>query len=257
VLLNGQPTASGAQVFAGFRPENAGSEDRTAVGAYVDLEANVTDKFLASVAVRGEHYSDFGENLSGKLAARYDFTQTFALRASVSERLPCTLAAAAVLRDDLDELHRRFAVRRNDVPGDRPDRGGLGAKKLDAEESLNYSIGAVLRFDRVDITIDAYRIDIDRPDRALGEPDLGGGAHVSRHQGFIGAGGGRFFINGVDTRDPGRRRGVELAVRDGRGRFDFTFTATGTRPDVTSVPSTPQLAALSPPPVLVRPLQTS
>jgi len=65
VQLNGQPTASGAQVFAGFRPENAGSEDRTAVGAYVDLEANVTDKLLASAAVRAEHYSDFGENVSG------------------------------------------------------------------------------------------------------------------------------------------------------------------------------------------------
>ena len=35
------------------------------------------------VAIRGEHYSDFGENVSGKLAARYDFTPGFALRASV------------------------------------------------------------------------------------------------------------------------------------------------------------------------------
>ena len=61
------PTASGAQVFPGFRPANEVDEDRTAVGAYVDLEANLTEQFLASVAVRGEHYSDFGENVSGKL----------------------------------------------------------------------------------------------------------------------------------------------------------------------------------------------
>ena len=54
---------SGAQVFPGFRPANEGDEDRTAVGAYVDLEANVTEQFLASVALRGESYSDFGENL--------------------------------------------------------------------------------------------------------------------------------------------------------------------------------------------------
>ena len=98
VLLNGQPTASGSQVFAGFRPANAGSEDRTAVGAYVDLEANVTEKFLASVAVRGEHYSDFGENLSGKLAGRYDFTRELRAARLGAERLPRALAAAAVLR---------------------------------------------------------------------------------------------------------------------------------------------------------------
>ena len=51
LLPNGAPTASGAQVFPGFRPANEVDEDRTAVGAYVDLEANVTEKFLASVAV--------------------------------------------------------------------------------------------------------------------------------------------------------------------------------------------------------------
>ena len=44
---NDDPTkASGAQVFPGFRPDNEVSEDRTAIGAYVDLEANVTEKLL-------------------------------------------------------------------------------------------------------------------------------------------------------------------------------------------------------------------
>ena len=61
-------TASGAQVFPGFQPDNEVDEDRTAVGAYVDLEANLTERFLGSVALRVEDYSDFGSNLSGKLA---------------------------------------------------------------------------------------------------------------------------------------------------------------------------------------------
>ncbi len=42
LLANGTPTQSGAQVFPGFRPSNAVDEDRNAVGAYLDLEANVT-----------------------------------------------------------------------------------------------------------------------------------------------------------------------------------------------------------------------
>src|SRR4030095_12138882 len=41
-LPNGDPTASGAQFFPGFRPANAVDEHRTAVGAYLDLEANLT-----------------------------------------------------------------------------------------------------------------------------------------------------------------------------------------------------------------------
>ncbi|HVJ31371.1 MAG TPA: TonB-dependent receptor plug domain-containing protein, partial [Gammaproteobacteria bacterium] len=61
---SGAPTASGAQVFPGFRPANVTDADRTAVGAYVDLEANLTEKFLGSVAVRAEDYSDFGSNVT-------------------------------------------------------------------------------------------------------------------------------------------------------------------------------------------------
>ena len=41
-------------------------------------------KLLGSVAARIEDYSDFGGNLSGKLALRYDFNDSFALRGSVS-----------------------------------------------------------------------------------------------------------------------------------------------------------------------------
>ncbi|HEV7714954.1 MAG TPA: TonB-dependent receptor plug domain-containing protein, partial [Steroidobacteraceae bacterium] len=71
LLANGTPTPSGAQVFPGFRPSNEVDEHRTAVGAYIDLEANLTEKLLGSVAVRGEHYSDFGSNVSGKISGRY------------------------------------------------------------------------------------------------------------------------------------------------------------------------------------------
>jgi iron complex outermembrane receptor protein len=31
----------------------------------VDVEANITERFLGSVALRVEDYSDFGSNLSG------------------------------------------------------------------------------------------------------------------------------------------------------------------------------------------------
>ncbi|MBU4568345.1 MAG: TonB-dependent receptor, partial [Alphaproteobacteria bacterium] len=83
LLPGGGATASGAQVFPGFRPENELNKKRSAIGAYIDLEANVTDQLLLSGAARFESYSDFGQTLTGKLAARYDLTDSFAIRGSV------------------------------------------------------------------------------------------------------------------------------------------------------------------------------
>ena len=250
VLLNGQPTASGSQVFAGFRPTNAGSEDRTAVGAYVDLEANVTEQFLASVAVRGEHYSDFGENLSGKLALRYDFTPNFALRASVQNGFRAPSLQQQFFQTTSTNFIGGIPFDVTTFPATDPIAQALGAQELDPEESLGFSVGAVLRLGEVDITIDAYRIDID--DRIVLSENLTSAAVRTflTQQGFIGVGGGRFFINGVDTETQGVDVVVNWPLETGAGRFDFTFTANYNDTEVTDVPVTAELAALNPPPVV-------
>src|SRR6187401_2927616 len=49
---------AGAQGFPGFQPSNEVDEDREAYSLYVDVESRLTEKFLASVAVRAEDYSD-------------------------------------------------------------------------------------------------------------------------------------------------------------------------------------------------------
>ncbi|HRP12156.1 MAG TPA: TonB-dependent receptor, partial [Terricaulis sp.] len=83
INAGGCASASGAQVFPGFRPSNEVDEDRTSFGAFFDAEANITEQLLMSAAVRYEDYSDFGETLSGKLSARYDFNDWIAVRGSV------------------------------------------------------------------------------------------------------------------------------------------------------------------------------
>ena len=255
LLPNGGATQSGSQVFPGFRPSDRTDEDRDAVGVYVDLEANVTEKFLASVALRGETYSDFGENLSGKIAGRYDFTDSFALRASLQNGF-----RAPSLQQ---QFFRATSTNFIPVPGlgtvpfdivtfpaTDPVAVALGAQPLDAEESVNYSIGAVLRFDALTITIDAYRIDID--DRIVLSENLTSDAvrNYLTAQGFPGIGGGRFFINGVDTETEGLDIVINYPLDTGVGKFDLTLTANFNSTDVTRVPQTPELAALSPPPVL-------
>jgi iron complex outermembrane recepter protein len=250
VLFGGQPTASGSQVFAGFRPANAGSEDRTAVGAYVDLEANVTEEFLASIAVRAEHYSDFGENVSGKIAGRYDFTDSFALRASVQSGFRAPSLQQQFFQTTSTNFIGGVPFDVTTFPATDPIARALGAQELDSEESIGFSVGAVLRLGEVDVTIDAYRIDID--DRIVLSENLTSAAVRTflTDQGFIGVGGGRFFINGVDTQTQGVDVVVNWPLETGAGRFDFTFTANYNETEVTAVPTTAPLSALNPPPVV-------
>lgn len=250
-LANGSPTQSGAQVFPGFRPENEVDEDREAVGAYIDLEANITQNLLASIAIRGEHYSDFGENLSGKISARYDFTETFALRGSVQNGFRAPSLQQQYFATTSTNFIGGVPFDITTFPATDPVAQALGARELDAETSQNFSIGAVIQLGGLSITIDAYRIDID--DRIVLSENLTQ-ANVRDYLtslGFIGVGGGRFFINGVDT----ETEGVDIVMSypwntDGAGRFDFTLTANFNSTDVTKVPSTAELAALNPAPVL-------
>ncbi|MDY6946499.1 MAG: TonB-dependent receptor [Pseudomonadota bacterium] len=250
-LADGSPTQSGAQVFPGFRPENEVNEDRTAVGAYIDLEANLTEKFLASVAMRGESYSDFGENLAGKLSLRYDFTEHFALRASVQNGFKAPSLQQQYFSTTSTNFIGGIPFDIATFPVNNPAAIALGARPLDAEESLNYSLGAVARLGAVTLTIDAYRIDID--DRIVLSENLTSTDVVNylTGLGFVGLGGGRFFINGVDT----ETEGVDIVLSyplttDALGRFDFTVTANYNSTDVTRVPTTPELAALPTPPIL-------
>jgi len=251
LLPNGTPTAPGAQVFPGFRPSNEVDAHRNAIGAFVDLEANVTPELLASVAVRGERYSDFGNSLAGKLALRYDFNPNFAVRGAIQNGF----RAPSPQQQNFTATSTNFI---NGVPFEittfRPDDPvavALGAKPLDAEKSINASLGAVMRLGAVSLTVDAYRIDID--DRIILSENLTQ-TNVRNYiasQGFIGVGGGRFFINGVDTTTKGVDIVLSMPYNAGdAGKLDFTLAANFTDTKVTKTPTTTQLSNLSPAPVL-------
>lgn len=251
ILPSGIPAASGAQVFPGFRPANASHKSRTAIGVFVDVEANITDKLLASAAIREEHYNDFGNNLSGKLAGRYDFTKNFALRGAVQNGF----RAPSLQQQSFTSTSTNFV---NGIPYEittftpnDPVAVALGAKPLKAEKSTNFSLGAVMRFAPVSLTVDAYRINV--RDRIVLSENLLSTAvrNYIVSQGFIGVGGGRFFINGVDTKTEGVDIVASMPWNAGAaGRFDFTLAGNFNHTDVTKVPTTAQLAALDPAPVL-------
>jgi iron complex outermembrane receptor protein len=250
-LIGTTPAQAGAQVFPGFRPANEVDEHRTAVGAYLDLEANVTEQFLASLALRAEHYSDFGNNLSGKLAGRFDATENFAIRGSLQNGF----RAPSLQQQFFTATSTNFI---NGVPFDittfpvnDPAAIALGAQELDAEESTNFSLGLVMQASVVNITVDAYRIKVD--DRIVLSENLtqNNVRDFLQARGFVGIGGGRFFINGVDT----TTKGVDVVINfpvetDTVGQFDFTVLGNVNDTNVTRIPTTNVLSSLNPAPDL-------
>jgi iron complex outermembrane receptor protein len=231
--VDGQP--AGAQGFPGFKPSNELDEDRDAYSAYADVEAKLTQKFLASIAVRGEDYSDFGSAVTGKLAGRYDFTGSFALRGAVSTgfRAPglqqefFTSTATNFINGDPFEV--------GTFPATSVVAITLGAKPLDAEKSRNYSLGTVLRFGGFEATVDAYQIDI--RDRIVLSENLNT-PQVAALILPLGAQVARFFINGVET----KTKGIDLVTRylwrtENIGRFEFIAAGNWNDTEVEKVPS--------------------
>ncbi|MFN3313816.1 MAG: TonB-dependent receptor plug domain-containing protein [Hyphomonas sp.] len=251
LLPNGNPTASGSQVFPGFRPENERDEDRTAIGVYLDLEANVTEALLLSGAVRAESYSDFGETLTGKLAARYDFNENFALRGSIQNGFRAPSLQQQFFTTTSTNFIGGVPFDITTFTVDDPVAVALGAQPLDAETSVNYALGGVFRAGAFSLTVDAYRIEVE--DRIVLSENLTAGNVQAflQQQGFIGSGGGRFFLNGVDTETTGIDIIANYAFPETEfGRFSAVAGANFNETKVTDVPAVPQLTALNPAPVL-------
>ena len=242
------PAPSGSQVFPGFRPDDAGNFNRESFAAYLDLEANVTEKFNVGLAVRSEEYSDFGSTTSGKVSARYDFTDTVALRGTVSTGFRAPSLQQQFFRSTATNFIggvpfdiRTFRV--NDAAA-----VALGAEPLKAEESKNLSLGLVLQpIDNLYLTVDAYRIDID--DRIMLSENLTSAAVRA----FLNAtvdpalGGGRYFTNAIDT----STKGVDIIGTYrwdiGNGKLDLTAGYNYNKTTVERIaPNPAALAAIDP-----------
>ena len=232
----GNPTP-GAQGFPGFQPGNEVDVDRSNIALYAELEAPLTDKFTASAAVRGEDYSDFGSEITWKASARYDFTDSFALRGTVSTGFRAPGLQQSYFTSTATNFISGVPFEVGTFPPSSDVAQALGAQPLDPEESTNYSLGAVFRLSGFEATVDVYRIDID--DRIVLSENLGGTPAIDALLQPFGIGRARFFINGVDTTTEGIDAVLHYALlTEAAGKWNFTLSANWNTTDVTALPST-------------------
>ncbi len=228
----GRSRPGGAQVFPGFRPDNEVNAFRNSVGAYADVEADLTENFLLGAAVRFENYSDFGSTVNGKLISRVKLSDNWTLRggASTGFRAPSLhqLNFNSTSTLFVDGVPFEVGVFSNDS---RPAQL-LGIPQLKQERSVNYSAGFTGRIPdaNLSITIDGYLIDIN--DRVVLTGQFQGGTEteqlreISRLLRQANANRAAFFANAIDS----RTRGLDVVVTHngfvGAGRLTTSLAAT-------------------------------
>lgn len=147
----------GGQSFPGYALGDAGTTRRNAKAVYVNFITKPTPEWLVDIAGRYEHYSDFGSTTIGKLTSRYDFSDAFALRGTVSTgfRAP-SLPESGYSATNVAPTSATIQLAPSSAAAAS---AGFGALK--PEKSLNISAGIVLRpIPRLVVTLDGYYIRI-------------------------------------------------------------------------------------------------
>ncbi len=149
--------------FQGFGPEMAGKWDKDSTAAYVDLETDLNDRLSAAVAARYENHDNFGSTFDWKLSGRYQFTDSFAMRATYNTgfRVP-TPGQVNTLNLTTSADTEGNLIPSGFYPVDNPVARALGAVPQENEQSQSFTIGLVWEpAQNVYITLDYYDISID------------------------------------------------------------------------------------------------
>jgi iron complex outermembrane recepter protein len=235
---NGGFAAPGIQGFPGFSPNEEVDDGRSNYALYLDAETRFGGKFLVAGAVRFEDYSDFGNTTTGKLSLRYDFTDAFAVRGTVSTgfRAPGVQQLFYSQRstniDPSTGLLADTLTARQDSAVTR----AFGIDPLKEEESKSASLGFSYRpNDNFSLTVDLFRIDID--DRIIFSSNIApetigtdslpcngtnSNCPIRAILAPFGVAQAQFFTNAIDTRTTGLDIVGEFSTEAVGGTLDLT-----------------------------------
>lgn len=159
------PAVPGAQVFPGFRIEDALSANRKIYAAYSDIEFQ-SQKLTLGAALRYETYDEVGaryDNLSGKIASRFEVSRQLALRASASTGFRAPSLHQRYFQNFSTQFVAGLPSQSLTANNYNPVvNNAFGINSLTPETSKSLSAGIVGNISpNTSLTIDAYFIKID------------------------------------------------------------------------------------------------
>ena len=233
---------AGSQGFPGFQPGDVTNKSRNSIAAYIDVETDVTNNLKVQTAVRGEHYSDFGSTLTGKIAASYNIDKNVMLRGSFSSgfRAPSLQQVyfSSTFTDFISGVPQDVVL----APNGGAVANAAGIPKLKEETSKNYTMGMTLKpTNDSSVTLDFYRIGI--ADRIVlsGRFDANNYPALGARLAALGVGQAQFFVNSIDTKTQGLDLTASHKADLFGGKFNGFLALNVSKTEVSKVKAPPSL----------------
>jgi iron complex outermembrane receptor protein len=151
----------GSNGFPGFKPQDAGSFGRHSYGAYLDVEAYVTENWMLAGALRYEDYSDFGDTLKGKVTSRLQLNDEWAIRGAYSTGFRAPTVGQSNVRNVTTAFGENGLEDQATLPPTHPIAVLKGGTALQPEESRSISFGIVADLDSgLYVTADYFNIEV-------------------------------------------------------------------------------------------------
>jgi iron complex outermembrane receptor protein len=251
----GNPKSPGSQVFPGFRPSDESNNSRLSEAIYTGVESQPTASTNLDLGARFEHYSDFGNTVTGKIAGRLTAVKTsdleLAFRGSAStgfrapglQQIYYSTIATQFVNDPATNMivpnNVLISPNRSDVTS-----RAFGVPHLKEETSVNFSGGFTARLlGNLSLSTDYYHVTL--KDRVVlsalfsvdDTTDMNkfGDAVAAILQPFPGVSAAQFFVNAVDTTTDGADVVLDYSYRLPQGTVKATAAANFTRTTVDEV----------------------
>ena len=232
--------APGSSGRPGIAPEDETSATRSNLGLYADIESDLSDRLLVAGALRYENYSDFGSNVSGKLATRVKLSENISLRGSVNKGFRAPSLQQTFNSQTTSTVQAGVIVQTKQLPSSDPRLAQIGIENPKAETSWNYNLGLTAKVGQdFLVTLDAYQIDI--TDRIVVSERMVVRDIAALRTRFAGLSEIRFFTNQINT----STKGIDFVTSykhsfSPRSRFTASVAMTFNETKITKTKATPQ-----------------
>lgn len=236
--------STGTNGFGGFNPASSGAWNRLNTAAYLDLELYLFDHDMFDNAVIGgaarfEDFDGFGTTLNFKLTGRFDVSDTLAVRGSVGTGFRAPTPGQSNARNVSTVVNAATNVfeERGTIGSTHPVAVALGGRELEPEESVNFTVGAILELDNgITVTADFFNIDVTDRIALSGLTTVTDDIKTALVQQGIPEAADftsvRFFTNDFDT----STRGIDIVATQsfelGDGLLDVLFSFNNTQTSV-------------------------